>query len=121
MLHCYVTFDYSITTTKAAEKNVNLNHIQKGKVAFQVKFSRFSKGKCPTTEATGISAVFILSFYFQQFETNIWNCGVSVRKYCIFGKKNTNISLSWVLRLEKKETEESKTGEDLHGLLLSKL
>ena len=89
MLHCYVTFDYSITTTKVAEKNVNLNHIQKGKVVFQVKFSRFSKGKCPTTEATGISAVFILSFYFQQFETNIWNCGVSVRKYCIFGKKKT--------------------------------
>ena len=88
---------------------------------FQVKFSRFSKGKCCTTEATGmISAVFILSFYFQQFEANIWNCGVSVRKYCIFGK-STNISLSRVLRLERKETEESKTGEDLHGLLLSKL
>lgn len=63
-----------------------------------------------------VDAVFILSFYFQQFETNIWEGVLSVRKQ-MFSEKNTNISLFTVLRLENKKTEESKIGNILHRLL----
>lgn len=63
-----------------------------------------------------VDAVFILSFYFQQFETNIWEGVLSVRKQ-MFLEKNTNISLFTVLRLENKKTEESKIGNILHRLL----
>lgn len=45
------------------------------------EIQHISTGKCHTTEDTGmVDAVFILSFYFQQLETNIWNCVSTVRK-----------------------------------------